>query len=83
MTREDRGPGRRFPGPRENESPAAATVVVVIVGHGGDAGRFGQPSTFSLSPAELTAEVRRRRRDGWQHWEINTRFTFDGCRNVA
>jgi hypothetical protein len=38
--------------------------------------RFGQPSTYSLSPAELTAEVRRRRREGWQGWEIRARFDF-------
>jgi len=75
VTRKDRGPGRRFPGPRENDSPAAATVAV-IVGHGDDADRFGQPSNFGLSPAELTAEVRRRRREGWQSWEIRARFDF-------
>jgi hypothetical protein len=41
-----------------------------------DGGRFGQPSNFSLTRGELTAEVRRRRRDGWQGWEIRARFDF-------
>jgi hypothetical protein len=81
MTRKDRPPGGDSRGPEDQSPPRRRSVV--IVGHGADAGRFGQPSNYSLSPAELTAEVRRRRRDGWQHWEINTRFTFDGCRNVA
>jgi hypothetical protein len=81
MTRKDRGPGRRFPGPRENDSPGAATVAV-IVGHAGEihtdalVQRFGQPSSYSLSAAELAAEVRRRRREGWQSWEIRARFDF-------
>jgi len=39
-------------------------------------GRFGQPSSYSLSRDELTVEVRRRRRDGWQGWEIRARFDF-------
>jgi hypothetical protein len=38
--------------------------------------RLGQPSNYSLTRDELTAEVRRRRRDGWQHWEIRARFDF-------
>jgi hypothetical protein len=81
MTREDRGPGRRLPGPR-NDAPAAATVAV-MVGHGGEVHRFGQPSNYSLSPAELTAEVRRRRRDGWQGWEIRARFDFGTVTHAA
>jgi hypothetical protein len=36
--------------------------------------RFGRPSTYSLSPAELAAHVRQLRRDGWQSWEIRARF---------
>jgi hypothetical protein len=81
MTGKDRPPGGEPRGP-VNESPAAATVVV-IVGDGGDAGRFGQPSTYSLSPAELTAEVRRRRREGWQGWEIRARFDFGTVTHAA
>lgn len=38
--------------------------------------RFGQPSSYSLSSRELAAEIRRRRRDGWQSWEIRARFDF-------
>jgi len=45
--------------------------------------RFGRPSSFGLTYAELTAEVRRRRRDGWQSWEVRARFDFGGCRDVA
>jgi hypothetical protein len=47
-----------------------------MVAQAADGRRFGEPSSYSLSPAELTAEVRRRRRDGWQHWEIAARFDF-------
>jgi hypothetical protein len=50
-----------------------------MVGHGGigvEVPRFSQPSTYSLTHAELTAEVRRRRREGWQGWEIRARFDF-------
>jgi hypothetical protein len=36
--------------------------------------RFGPPSTFALSRRELAAEVGRRRRGGWQHWELRARF---------
>jgi hypothetical protein len=35
---------------------------------------FGQPSTYSLSRAELVAHVRALRRAGWQSWEIHARF---------
>jgi hypothetical protein len=38
--------------------------------------RFGQPSSYSLSSRELAAEIRRRRREGWQSWEIRARFDF-------
>jgi hypothetical protein len=44
---------------------------------------FGQPSTYSLTPAELTAEVRRRRREGWQGWEIRARFDFGAFADAA
>jgi hypothetical protein len=54
-----------------------------MVGHGGEVHRFGQPSNYSLSPAELTAEVRRRRRDGWQGWEIRARFDFGTVTHAA
>jgi hypothetical protein len=75
MTREDRGPGRRFPGPRENDAPGAATVVA-MVGHAGDVHRFGQPSTYSLPAAVLAAHVRELRRSGWQGWEVRRRFEW-------
>jgi hypothetical protein len=38
--------------------------------------RFGRPSSYSLSHAELAGHVRELRRQGWQHWEIRTRFDF-------
>jgi hypothetical protein len=38
--------------------------------------RFGQPSSYSLSHAELSAHIRDLRRQGWQGWEINCRFTW-------
>lgn len=37
-------------------------------------GRYGPPSYFGLSPAELAAEVRRCRRSGWMRWECRVRF---------
>jgi len=36
--------------------------------------RFGRPSNFSLSRAELVNHVRQLRRAGWQHWEVAVRF---------
>lgn len=36
--------------------------------------RFGRPSNFSLSRAELARHVRQLHRSGWQCWEIRTRF---------
>lgn len=36
--------------------------------------RYGEPSTFGLSAAELAAEVRRCRRAGWFRWELRSRF---------
>jgi hypothetical protein len=50
--------------------------MVTDSGDGVRVQRFGHPSSYSLTPAELTHEVRRRRREGWQHWEINARFDF-------
>jgi hypothetical protein len=38
--------------------------------------RFGQPSNYSLTAWELAAHVRQLRRDGWQGWEVRTRFDF-------
>jgi hypothetical protein len=50
-----------------------------MVGHGAvvvGVHRFGQPSSYSLSPTELAAHVRQLRRSAWQSWEVNTRFDF-------
>jgi hypothetical protein len=74
VTEKDRPPGYDSRGPEDTRLGGGGSFA--IVGHSGDVGRFGQPSTFSLSPAELTAEVRRRRREGWQGWEIRARFDF-------
>ncbi len=46
-------------------------VTPGAVGHLHDLGR---PSTYSLSPLELAAHIRRLRRAGWQSWEIRARF---------
>jgi hypothetical protein len=35
---------------------------------------FGQPSNYSLAPHELAAHIRHLRHQGWQSWEIRTRF---------
>ena len=40
---------------------------------------FGQPSSYSLSPAELAAHIRRLRQSGWQGWEVRQRFDFRGA----
>jgi hypothetical protein len=57
----------------------------MVANHVGTAGdpRFGQPSTYSLTHTELTAEVRRRRREGWQGWEIRARFHFGTAADAA
>jgi hypothetical protein len=49
----------------------------------GAAGRFGQPSSYSLTHAELAAHVRQLCRSDWQPWEVRTRFDFGGCRYAA
>ena len=36
--------------------------------------RFGCPSTYGLSRAELAAHVRDCHRGGWQRWELAVRF---------
>jgi hypothetical protein len=57
-----------------------------MVSHGLDVAgdpRFGQPSSYSLTHAELTAEVRQRRREGWQGWEIRARFDFGTAADAA
>ena len=35
-----------------------------------------RPSSYSLPPASLAAHIRQLRRDGWQSWEVRTRFDF-------
>jgi hypothetical protein len=86
MTRETDGPGHRLPGPSKAITSGADATGISMLPQGGDTGRlrrFGQPSSYSLTAAELAAEVRRRRREGWQHWEIRARFDFGGCRTAA
>jgi hypothetical protein len=41
--------------------------------------RFGRPSSFSLSHAELATHIRSLRRTGWQGWEVRARFDFRGA----
>jgi len=84
MSTKDWPPGCDSWGPADQ--PLARRGSVVMVGHGDIAAwvpRFGQPSSYSLTHAELTAEVRRRRRDGWQHWEIAARFDFGTATRAA
>jgi hypothetical protein len=38
--------------------------------------RFGPPSCYSLTAAELARHVRQLRRSGWQRWEVRARFEF-------
>jgi hypothetical protein len=38
--------------------------------------RFGLPSDYGLTAAELPAHVRQLRRSGWQSWEIRVRFDY-------
>jgi hypothetical protein len=42
----------------------------------GEPRQFGQPSSYSLSRAELARHVRQLRRSGWQSWEVAVRFDF-------
>jgi hypothetical protein len=37
-------------------------------------GRFGEPSSYSLSRPELAAHIRRLRDMGWAPWELAARF---------
>ena len=81
MTGKDRPPGGNSRGPEDTRAATGGSPV--IVSHGRDGRRFGQPSSYSLTHAELTAEVRRRRRDGWQGWEIRARFDFTAVTHAA
>lgn len=36
--------------------------------------RFGEPSYYGMTHAELAAYIRQLRREGWQSWEIRVRF---------
>jgi hypothetical protein len=77
MTGKDRPPGSDSRGPEDTRPGGGESFA--MVGHGAgpvSVHRFGQPSSYSLTHAELTAEVRRRRREGWQSWEIRARFDF-------
>ena len=81
MTGKDRPPGGNSRGP---EDTRAATGGAPVIGRqGGDRRRCGDPPSYSLTHAELTAEVRRRRRDGWQGWEIRARFDFTAVTHAA
>lgn len=72
------------PGPAKRGSPTSADTA--MVGHGAGAvlaQHFGRPSSYSLTHRELTAELRRCRREGWQSWEIRARFDFGTVRYAA
>jgi hypothetical protein len=47
-----------------------------MVGHGADVAHsgIGQPSTYSMTHAELAAHIRALRRQGWMSWEIRQVF---------
>jgi hypothetical protein len=71
-------------GPEDTRLGGGESLAIVANHAGGAlARRFGQPSSYSLTHAELTAEVRRRRRDGWQGWEIRARFDFGTSTRAA
>jgi hypothetical protein len=74
VTRKDRPPGGNSWGPEDTRRGGSGSFVMVAQAAGDR--RFGEPSSYSLTHAELAAEIRRRRREGWQGWEINARFTF-------
>jgi hypothetical protein len=45
--------------------------------------RTCQPSSYSLTHAELAAHIRDLRRSGWQCWEISVRFDFGTVTRAA
>jgi hypothetical protein len=66
---------RPEPGPRHLTllPPPRGKCAVVTVARGG---RFGQPSTFGLTRAELERHIRQL---NWQAWEIAVRFDLEGA----
>jgi hypothetical protein len=84
MTRNGRPPGGDSRGP-EDDAAGSRTVAVMLATRGDvhSLRRFGRPSSYSLTHGELAAEVRRRRRDGWQSWEVRARFDFGTVTRAA
>jgi hypothetical protein len=63
------GPGSRLTLTAAPTPPSTGKAVVNLR-------RFGEPSTYSLAPAELAAHIRQLRRSGWQSWEVRVRFDY-------
>ncbi len=81
MTYKNRPRGGNSPGPEDIGGGNQPDVVSMLPHRDDDppGRRFGRPSSYSLTHAELAAEVRRRRREGWQPWEVRARFDFAQC----
>jgi hypothetical protein len=65
--------------PGRSPTHSTGTTELPVTVHGGavrglNPARFGQPSTYSLTPWELARHVRDLRRQGWQSWEVRARF---------
>ncbi len=43
----------------------------------------GRPSSYSLPAPVLACHVRQLRRQGWQGWEVRTRFDFGSVAGAA
>jgi hypothetical protein len=54
------------PSPPSSRAPDDVSVA--------DLHRFGEPSSYSLSAAELARHIRQLHRRGWQEWELHVRF---------
>ena len=65
------GPRALRVAPHHDSAPAKASVTDIVPR---DGGRFGEPSTYSLTAAGLARHVRQLRAAGWQRWELLTRF---------
>ncbi len=92
MTPDSGNGGQRPPIPEDLSRRQAPEVVISLPNYlgenlrrreltraapGGTVPIVGQPSSYSLSAADLARHIRQLRRHGWQHWEIRARFEFE------
>jgi hypothetical protein len=66
-----RGPRALRVAPHHDSAPAKEPVTDIVPQ---ERGRFGEPSSYSLTAAELARHVRQLRRGGWLAWEVRARF---------